>query len=247
MKRSRNMLAGPGHELSQADFERVRSMIHRHAGIALNPSKRSMVCSRLSRRLRVLGRSDFSGYLDELETCGRKVQEWQEFVNALTTNLTAFFREAHHFPVLAQHLRQRAALAPLQLWCCAASSGEEPYSMAMTALDCFDGQPPLMTILATDIDTAVLDKARQGVYALEAAARLDPSLLRRHFLRGRGASAGLARVRPELGALISFRQLNLLDAPGRCPPLRCHLLPQRDDLFRQTDAAALCSNAWPDT
>jgi chemotaxis protein methyltransferase CheR len=202
----------PGLELSQADFERVRAMIHRHAGIALNPSKRSMVHSRLARRLRVLGRSDFCGYLDELETGGCQLPEWQAFVNALTTNLTAFFREAHHFPLLAQHLRERAALAPLQLWCCAASTGEEPYSMAMTALDGFDGRPPPLTILATDIDTAVLDKARQGVYPLEAAARLDPSVLRRHFLRGRGAHAGLARVRPELGALIDFRALNLLDA-----------------------------------
>jgi len=225
MTRSNDTPTIHGHELSQADFERVRSMIHRHAGIALNPSKRSMVCSRLSRRLRVLGRSDFSSYLDELETCGRDVQEWQEFVNALTTNLTSFFREAHHFPLLAQHLRQHATLAPLQLWCCAASTGEEPYSMAMTALDCFDGQPPPLTILATDIDTAVLHKARQGVYPLEAAARLDPLLLRRHFLRGRGASAGLARVRPELGALISFRPLNLLDAhwpmPNRFDAIFC--------------------------
>jgi len=225
MTRSRDRPTSAGHELSQADFERVRSMIHRHAGIALNPSKRSMVHSRLSRRLQVLGRSDFSGYLDELESNGGKLQEWQEFVNALTTNLTAFFREAHHFPVLAQHLRQRAALAPLQLWCCAASTGEEPYSMAMTALDCFDGQPPPLTILATDIDTAVLDKARRGVYALEATARLDPSLRRRYFLRGRGASAGLARVQPQLGALISFRALNLLDArwplPNRFDAIFC--------------------------
>jgi chemotaxis protein methyltransferase CheR len=217
MKRSHDTPASPGHELSQADFERVRSMIHRHAGIALNPSKRSMVHSRLARRLRLLGRSDFCGYLDELEASGGNLQEWQEFINALTTNLTAFFREAHHFPVLAQHLRQRATLAPLHLWCCAASTGEEPYSMAMTALDCFNGQPPPLTILATDIDTAVLEKARQGVYPLEATARLDPSLLRRHFLRGRGASDGLARVRPELGALVSFRALNLLDARWPMP------------------------------
>ena len=81
-------------------------MIHRHAGIALNPSKKTMVHSRLSRRLRVLGQSDFAGYLDALERRGSEQPEWQEFVNALTTNLTAFFREAHHFPVLAQHLRR---------------------------------------------------------------------------------------------------------------------------------------------
>ena len=193
-------------------------MIHRHAGIALNPSKRSMVHSRLSRRLRVLGRSDFSAYLDELETCGRDVQEWQAFVNALTTNLTAFFREAHHFPVLAQHLRQRAdAGTAAAVVLCGVQRRRGRTSMAMTALDCFDGQPPPLTILATDIDTAVLDKARQGVYPLEAAGRLDPSLLRRHFLRGRGASAGLARVRPELAAPISFRQLNLLDTRWPMP------------------------------
>jgi chemotaxis protein methyltransferase CheR len=199
-------------ELSQADFERVRSMIHRHAGIALNPSKKTMVYSRLSRRLRVLGQADFAGYLDRLERSGSDQPEWQEFVNALTTNLTSFFREAHHFPVLAGHLRERAARAPLHVWCCAASTGEEPYTLAMTALDAFEGQSAApVSILATDIDTAVLERARQGVYPIDAVAKLDPSLLRRHFLRGSGASQGLVRVRPELGAMITFRQLNLLE------------------------------------
>jgi chemotaxis protein methyltransferase CheR len=198
-------------ELSHADFERVRSMIHRHAGISLNPGKKTMVHSRLSRRLRVLGQSDFAAYLDGLERCGSEQPEWQEFVNALTTNLTSFFREAHHFPLLAQHLQRRAAQPPLQIWCCAASSGEEPYSIAMTALDAFEPPArPSLSILATDIDTAVLERARQGVYPIDAVARLEPGLLRRHFLRGSGASAGLVRVRPELGRMISFRQLNLL-------------------------------------
>ena len=202
---------GPAAGLSQADFERVRSLIHRHAGIALGPSKKTMVHSRLSRRLRVLGRSDFAGYLDELERHGSEQPEWQEFVNALTTNLTAFFREAHHFPVLAQHLRQRAAQTPMQIWCCAASTGEEPYSIAMTARDAFGSQAmPPVSILATDIDTAVLEQARHGVYPIDAVAKLDPGLLRRHFLRGRGARDGLVRLRPELGAMIDFRQLNLL-------------------------------------
>ena len=99
--------------------------------------------------------------------------------------------------MLAQHLRQRAAQAPLQVWCCAASTGEEPYTLAMTALDAFDGQGmPQVSILATDIDTAVLERARQGVYPIDAVAKLDPGLLRRHFLRGSGARQGLVRVRP---------------------------------------------------
>jgi chemotaxis protein methyltransferase CheR len=186
-------------------------MIHRHAGIALNPSKKTMVHSRLSRRLRVLGQSDFATYLDALERHGSEQPEWQEFVNALTTNLTSFFREAHHFPVLAQHLRQRAAHTPMQIWCCAASTGEEPYTLAMTALDAFDDPAaPSVSILATDIDTAVLERARRGVYPIDAVAKLDPGVLRRHFLRGCGASQGLVRVRPQLGSMITFRQLNLL-------------------------------------
>jgi chemotaxis protein methyltransferase CheR len=198
-------------ELSHADFERVRSMIHRHAGIALNPGKKTMVHSRLSRRLRVLGQSDFAAYLDGLERCGNDQPEWQEFVNALTTNLTSFFREAHHFPLLAQHLQRCAAQAPLQIWCCAASTGEEPYSIAMTALDAFEPQTlPPVSILATDIDTAVLERARQGVYPIDAVAKLDQDLLRRHFLRGSGPSEGLVRLRPQLGQMISFRRLNLL-------------------------------------
>jgi chemotaxis protein methyltransferase CheR len=113
--------------------------------------------------------------------------------------------------VLAQHLRRHAAQAPLQIWCCAASTGEEPYSIAMTARDAFGSQAmPPVSILATDIDTAVLERARQGVYPIDAVAKLDPGLLRRHFLRGRGAREGLVRLRPELGAMISLRQLNLL-------------------------------------
>jgi chemotaxis protein methyltransferase CheR len=206
----RNRSAGALDELSQADFERVRSMIHRHAGIALHPGKHGMVFSRLSRRLRALGKADFAGYLDALESAGSRAHEWQEFVNALTTNLTSFFREAHHFPVLAQHLQQRAAQGSLQLWCCAASTGEEPYSMAMTALDSLAPRGTPVSILATDIDTAVLDKARRGIYPLAAVAGLDPDLRKRHFLRGRAGNAGLVRVRPEVLALVELRALNLL-------------------------------------
>ncbi|MGL6110687.1 MAG: CheR family methyltransferase [Rubrivivax sp.] len=204
--------AGAVPALRAADFERVRTMIHRHAGIALAPGKHGMVHARLSRRLRALGQQDFAGYLDALERGGPDAAEWQEFVNALTTNLTSFFREAHHFPVLAQHLRQSAASGPVTLWCCAASTGEEPYSMAMTALDTFAGCRPPVSILATDIDTAVLDKARQGIYPLSAVAALDEAQRKRHFLRGRADQAGRVRLRPEVAALVEFRALNLLDA-----------------------------------
>ena len=196
-------------DFSQRDFDRVRKLIHARAGIHLNPSKQNMVYSRLSRRLRALRKRSFGEYLDWLE--GADTPEWQEFVNALTTNLTAFFREEHHFPVLADFLRQRRTQSEIGIWCCAASTGEEPYSIAMTALDALPGAASRIKILASDIDTNVLDVARTGVYDAERIAKLDENIKRRHFLRGRGAHEQKVRVKPELQALLTFRRVNLLD------------------------------------
>lgn len=197
---------------TDADFEQVRHLIYRHAGIALSPAKRDMVYSRLARRLRQSGHTSFSDYLAYLEQSGN--DEWEAFINALTTNLTAFFREPHHFEALAQQMR--LAHAPMQIWCAAASTGEEPYSLAMTACEVFDSLTPPVTILASDIDTHVLKTARSGVYPLERVERLSDERLKRFFLRGTGSRDGLARVRPELQTLIRFERVNLLDAhwPG---------------------------------
>jgi chemotaxis protein methyltransferase CheR len=184
-------------------------LIRARAGIALNDNKRNMVYSRLSRRLRARGLSSFDAYLAELEAGESAEQE--EFVNALTTNLTAFWREPHHFPVLAAHLKRRAAAGGrIDLWCCAASTGEEPYTMAMTALQA--GVGAQVKVLATDIDTGVLEHARRGVYAAERVAGVEADALRRFFLRGAGANAGQVRVRPEVAGLVEFRRLNLLEA-----------------------------------
>ncbi|MGJ4803126.1 CheR family methyltransferase [Luteimonas sp. SDU82] len=193
------------------DFRRVCRMIHARAGIHLGAHKRDMVYSRLVRRLRARGFERFSDYLDMVEDGG--AGEDQHFVNALTTNLTSFFREAHHFPLLASQLQaaQRGG-QPLRIWCCAASTGEEPWSLAITACEAFDTLTPPVRILATDIDTAVLQAAARGVYPLERIEAIDLPRRRRFFQRGAGANAGLCRVRPELRALVEFRPLNLLDA-----------------------------------
>ena len=175
----------------------------------LGEHKRDMVYSRLSRRVRALGLERFSDYLDVVEH-EDDADEAQAFVNALTTNLTAFFREAHHFESLAEVLRA-APRGPLTLWCCAASTGEEPWSIAMTACEAFGTDRPPVRILATDIDTQVLDTAARGVYAIERLETVSPERRRRFFQRGSGANAGLCRVKPALQALVSFRQLNLLD------------------------------------
>ncbi|HLP97124.1 MAG TPA: CheR family methyltransferase [Sideroxyarcus sp.] len=206
-----NLLSNSGRDrefdFTEGDFERVRKMIYARAGISLNKSKQDMVYSRLARRLRATGIKTFAEYLALLENSNEA--EWEAFVNSLTTNLTSFFREAHHFPLLAEHaLKQRH---PISLWCSASSTGEEPYSMAMTLVDAFGTFTPPVSIIASDVDTNVLAKAEAGVYAMERVEKLAPEIVKRFFLKGTGAHAGFVKVRPELQALITFRQINLLD------------------------------------
>ena len=199
---------GRDFEFNDRDFRRVCELIHQRAGIALAPAKRDMVYGRLSRRLRALGMQTFQEYLDKLERDGG--DEWQAFTNALTTNLTSFFREPHHFEKLHEELRARAHRAPLSIWSCAASTGEEPYSLAITACEAFGSLTPPVRILATDVDTQVLATGAQGVYSLDRISGLDPAIKRRYFQRGTGPNAGKCRVIPALRKLIEFRQLNLL-------------------------------------
>jgi len=195
---------------SAADFERVRKLIYQHAGISLSPVKQDMVYSRLARRLRATGKQTFVDYLDALEKNGG--DEWERFVNSLTTNLTSFFREPHHFPILAEHLRQIGTRRPIRIWCSAASTGEEPYSIAITVAETFGTNTSHVSIVASDLDTNVLATARKAVYPLERVEKLSPERLRKFFMRGTGAQEGYVSVRPELKDMIEFQRVNLLDA-----------------------------------
>jgi chemotaxis protein methyltransferase CheR len=199
--------------MSAADFERIRMLIHQRAGISLHAGKQAMVYSRLSRRLRETGHPSFASYLQTLERQGgaATAAEWQEFVNCLTTNLTSFFREEHHFHELVRDLRARAELSlgrSLRLWCNAASTGEEPYSLAMSAVEALGASAPVQ-IICSDIDTRVLATAQRGIYPADARG-LSAERLKRHFLRGKGANAGSIRVRPEVARLVEFRTFNLM-------------------------------------
>jgi len=191
------------------DFERIRRLIHDRAGISLSPAKQDMVYSRLARRLRATRIPSFNEYLARLEQ-GDDV-EMEAFTNSLTTNLTSFFREQHHFPLLAEHVKKIGRHHPISLWCSAASTGEEPYSMAMTMVDLFNTFTPPVHILATDLDTTVLQKAQEGVYPLERLEKMPDEMVKRFFLKGTGQHEGQARVRQELRDMITFRQINLLD------------------------------------
>jgi chemotaxis protein methyltransferase CheR len=201
---------------TDADFDRVQTLIYQRAGISLHDGKHAMVYSRLSRRLRDTGPQSFKDYLGWLEA--HDGPEWQEFVNALTTNLTSFFREQHHFEIFASHLKSKPAGTAWRVWCNAASTGEEPYSIVMTAMEAL-GPKVNLALTASDIDSKVLASAAQGVYRLEGLKGVNEDRMQRFFLRGKGANEGMARVKSELQRMIQFISVNLIrdDWPFREP------------------------------
>jgi chemotaxis protein methyltransferase CheR len=196
-------------EFTEQDFDRVRKLIHQHAGIALADSKQELVYSRLARRLRATGLKTFAEYLVLLQR--NDEAEWEAFTNSLTTNLTSFFREAHHFDLLAAHLRDLGKSRPVVLWCSACSTGEEAYSLAMTAVETFGSFDSPVRIIASDLDTKVLDAARSGRYRADAVARLNPQRIERFFTPCTNPGEGY-QIRPELQRMITFQRVNLLDA-----------------------------------
>ncbi|WP_437611980.1 protein-glutamate O-methyltransferase CheR [Erwinia sp. V71] len=193
--------------LSDTHFKRISQLIYQRAGIVLADHKREMVYNRLVRRLRTLNIDDFGRYLALLEHDPNSA-EWQAFINALTTNLTAFFREAHHFPILAEQAKKRNG--SFNVWSTAASTGEEPYSIAMTLAETLGAGPGKFQVHATDIDTQVLEKAQSGIYRQEELRTLSPQQLQRFFLRGTGPHTGMVRVRSDLASSVTYAQLNLL-------------------------------------
>ena len=208
-------------ELTDGQFERLRVLVREHTGIALSDAKRQLVYGRLARRLRALKLESFGQYIELIER--GEGGEVEEFVNAVTTNLTSFFREPHHFDYLGREmipaLVSRGGAHRLRIWCCAASTGEEPYSIAIVLREAQERLAGWnVKMLATDLDSNVLATGATGVYADERLKGMDPARVARFFDKGGGAHAGKFRVRDELRNLITFKQLNLMnDWPVRGP------------------------------
>jgi chemotaxis protein methyltransferase CheR len=211
------------HQLSEKEFKFICKLVHDTTGIVLDERKREMVYRRLMRRTRELKIVSFSAYCQFLSD--RKDEELPNFVNAITTNLTSFFREQHHFSYLKDvffpaHQQKFSAQRRLRIWSAACSTGEEPYSLAITLkqalgadLDHWDAR-----ILATDLDTNVLSTAKGGVYHVDRIKGLPESVCKRWFMRGVGDNSNCVKVDPDLSRLIVFKQLNLLeDWPVRGP------------------------------
>jgi chemotaxis protein methyltransferase CheR len=208
-------------ELTDDEFNRLRVLVHSEAGISLSDAKRELVYGRLVRRLRALELDSFSAYIALLQS-GEHPSEMQEFINAITTNLTSFFREPHHFEFLAntalpELVRRNAATRRIRIWSSASSTGEEPYTIAMVLRECqsvWAGYD--VRILATDLDTQCVATCKRGVYGQDRVRDLPKATLAKYFEAG--PQAGTHRVRDEVRELVSFGQLNLMNEwPMRGP------------------------------
>jgi len=200
-------------EYSRADFDVLRAISSSHSGIIVTDDKFDMFYSRLSRRVRMLQLKNFQEYCQYLQN--NEETEFTEFINAITTNLTAFFRENHHFEyvkntIIPELLKRNHASREIKVWSAGCSTGEEPYSIAMTLLE----NIPTgwnVKILATDLDTNVLQTAATGVYADDRVSGLSTERLKRWFKKGSVRNANKVKVKTELQETIRFKQLNLMN------------------------------------
>ncbi|MFT3973826.1 MAG: CheR family methyltransferase [Amaricoccus sp.] len=211
--------------LEPEDFVRLARLVQAEGGISLPEAKAVLVRTRLVRRLRALGLRSFAAYADVVEGAGdAAAREREEMLSALTTNVTRFFREPHHFDTLRERLlpalaaRARAG-GRVRLWSAGCSTGEEPYSLALTVLEALPEAATLdVRILATDLDRRVLATGTAGLYAARAAQSIPPASLARHFRRVASEDGTRYAAGPALRALVTFRQLNL----ARPLPVRGH-------------------------
>ena len=210
--------------ITRQEFGHFQALVYREAGIALGDHKRELVCSRLGKRLRRYGYATFSEYWEHLQERDPDGQERLCMVNAITTNKTEFFREEHHFAILRSVVLTRSAAerhAPqgLRIWSAGCSSGEEPYTIALTVLDALAGaSASSVRILASDINTDMLARAEEGVYAPEQIAPVPAAFRGKCFAHCAGAPAGSVVVRPHVRDLVTFRRINLAEPwPIRTP------------------------------
>ncbi|HEY4369340.1 MAG TPA: protein-glutamate O-methyltransferase [Steroidobacteraceae bacterium] len=217
MQTSSSSSAAPGNFgplLGDTEFDFIRHVIGENAGIILGPNKRQLVQGRLGRRLRELGLPSYEAYCNHLRNSGP--EELVGLINALTTNVTAFFRENHHFEALESYmipeaLRRNQQSRRLRIWSAGCSTGEEPYCLAMIASAAMPaGARWDLKILATDIDSDVVASAQTAIYPMDRLSAVPQAQLRRCFRKGSGPNAGHALVHPDIARLVSFRTLNLL-------------------------------------
>lgn len=208
----------PSTELSDRDFRRFSDLVYEKCGINLHQGKKELVRARLGKRLRETGFKDFNAYY-MFVTQKDSGDELVRMLDAISTNLTRFFREEKHFDFLKQVVfpayvgdKNRAGFHSLRFWSAGCSSGEEPYSLAIWVLECLGKSPRSdVKILATDISTKVLAQANRGVYPAVRLEKIQTAVVRKYFQRGYGRQEGYFKVKPSLREMIEFKRFNLMD------------------------------------
>ena len=200
------------YSISPKEFEQFRALIYQECGINLNDSKKTLLVSRLSKRLRTLDLDSFQAYYD-LVADQTESDEFTLLLDLVSTNKTDFFREPKHFDFLREQiLPTLQSTRRVRIWSSASSSGEEPYTIAMTLYDSVpDPERWDFNILASDISTRVLARAASGIYEDERVRNLPPEIVERHFLKGKGDRAGMIKVKPHLIEMVRYRRINLMD------------------------------------
>jgi chemotaxis protein methyltransferase CheR len=214
------------HLPSAAEYEFIRQLVYEHSRIDLGTEKKEMVGQRLRRRLKATGLDNYQDYCDHLKSPGGQ-EELTDLIDAISTNVTSFFREESHFDFLASTVLPQWVAQPdrrpgdvFRAWSAACSSGEEPYSIAIVLEDFFSRHPPYRgQVIASDISTRMLQRAQEGIYRLEQVKLPEVEWLKRYFLKGVGAYQGCCRVKAELKKLVAFHHANLLqpDFPAAGP------------------------------
>jgi chemotaxis protein methyltransferase CheR len=195
--------------LHKHEFVWIKDYLYAHAGIVLNDNKHALVCGRLDKRLRYYGFSSYSEYFNLFGKPGFE-QETLMVIDLLTTNETYFFRESKHFDFLqANFYPQQPAGRSIRIWSAASSSGEEAYTLAMLTAEC--ARTSQWEIIGTDISTRVLEKARRGLYPLNAAEKIPVQLLKKYCLKGSGEFDGFFIIDPSLRSRVQFQYANLIE------------------------------------
>jgi chemotaxis protein methyltransferase CheR len=198
-------------ELTPRVFQKISTLIHDKAGIELKDGKQALVSARLGKKLRETGCRNYDDYLTLIEA-DRTGESLIGLIDALSTNYTSFLRESSHFDYLKRVLTSLDARGSLEIWCAAASTGEEPYTLAITMLETLGRDAPSRCrILATDISTRALTNARAGVYPAERLRDVPKEWLSKYWLRGEGSSQGMCKIKPEVARMVEYRRLNLIE------------------------------------
>jgi chemotaxis protein methyltransferase CheR len=208
-------MAISSYELKNSDFEKISRLVYEQCGIYLHKGKKELVKARLNKRLRAGGYKSFTEYYNHVTT-QEGTDELISMIDSISTNLTFFFREEAHFARLTHIIhtvleKSGRAGGVVRIWSAGCSTGEEPYSLAMTFIEAVRNHPLRAEILATDISTKVLNTAQAGIYPDEKTKGMTASVLKKYFQKGTGKSAGLVRVKNELKQMITFRRFNLMD------------------------------------